>query len=108
MALDQLLPEIVEDHRHLTRGKDLALVLETMPACHIVAPLSIVQAAIGNLLRNAIENSDRGEIRIRLHERRNRGDRRPGSRHVARGNQRDLCANGARRWRATAAASAWS
>ncbi len=68
VALDQLLPEIVEDHRHLTRGKDLALVLEAMPACHIVAPLSIVQAAIGNLLRNAIENSDRGEIRIRLHE----------------------------------------
>jgi signal transduction histidine kinase len=66
VALDQLLPEIVENHRHLTRGKDLALVLEAMPACQIVAPLSIVQAAIGNLLRNAIEHSDRGEIRIRL------------------------------------------
>lgn len=66
VALDQLLPEIVEDHRHLTRDKDLTLVLEAMPACEIVAPLTIVQAAIGNLLRNAIENSDRGEIRISL------------------------------------------
>ena len=37
-----------------------------MPSCQIVAPEAIVQAAIGNLLRNAIENSDRGEIRIRL------------------------------------------
>ena len=31
-----------------------------------MAPLAIVQAAIGNLLRNAIENSDRGEISIAL------------------------------------------
>ncbi len=66
VALDQLLPEIMEDHRHLTRDKDLTLVLEKMYPCEIVAPVTIVQAAIGNLLRNAIENSDRGEIRIRL------------------------------------------
>lgn len=66
VALDQLLPEIVEDHRYLTRDKDLTLVLEAMPSCDVVAPLTIVQAAIGNLLRNAIENSDRGEIRISL------------------------------------------
>ena len=66
VALDQMLPGIVEDHRHLTRDKDLALILEPMPSCEIVAPEAIVQAAIGNLLRNAIENSDRGEIRIRL------------------------------------------
>ncbi len=66
IALHQLLPEIVEDHRHLTRDKDLTLVLGELPACSVVAPLAIVRAAIGNLLRNAIENSDRGEIRIRL------------------------------------------
>lgn len=66
VALDQLLPEIMEDHRYLTRDKDLTLVLEAMPPCEIVAPVTIVQAAIGNLLRNAIENSDRGEIRISL------------------------------------------
>lgn len=66
VALDQLLPTIVEDHRHLTRDKDLTLVLAPLPACAITAPLPIVQAAIGNLLRNAIENSDRGVITIRL------------------------------------------
>ncbi len=65
-ALDQLLPEIVEDHRHLTRGKDLRLALAPMPPCPVSAPLPIVQAAIGNLLRNAIENSDRGQIVVRL------------------------------------------
>ena len=66
VALGRLLPEIVEDHRHLTRDKHLTLVLDAMPSCDVVAPLTIVQAAIGNLLRNAIENSDRGEIRISL------------------------------------------
>ena len=65
-SLGELLPEIVEDHRHLSRGKDLALILGPMPECSIVAPLAIVQAAIGNLLRNAIENSDRGQIHVRL------------------------------------------
>ena len=66
VALDQLLPEIVDDHRHLTRDKDLSLTLAPLPPCEILAPLPIVQAAIGNLLRNAIEHSDRGEITIRL------------------------------------------
>lgn len=66
VALDQLLPEIVDDHRPLTRDKDLTLAVAPLPPCEILAPLPIVQAAIGNLLRNAIENSDRGEIAIRL------------------------------------------
>lgn len=65
-ALDQILPEIVEDHRYLTHDKSLILTIEPLPVCTLVAPLIIVQAAIGNLLRNAIENSDSGEIRIRL------------------------------------------
>ena len=66
IALDQLLPAIVEDHRHLTRDKDLQLLLAPLPACTITAPLPIVQAAIGNLLRNAIEHSDRGVITVGL------------------------------------------
>lgn len=66
VALDELLPEIIEDHRHLTRDKALSVVLAPMPPIAITAPLPIVQAAIGNLLRNAIEHSDRGEIRVRL------------------------------------------
>ena len=59
--------------------------------------MPIVQAAIGNLLRNAIENSDRGEITIRLDTQRPWSDRRSRPRHDARRNQRDLRAHGARR-----------
>lgn len=66
IALDQLVPEIVDDHRHLLEDKALSVQVGPLAPCEINAPLVIVQAAIGNLLRNAIGNSDRGEIRIRL------------------------------------------
>ncbi len=66
LALHVLLPEVVEDHRHLTVGKSLQLNLEPLPECEIHAPPGIVRAAIGNLLRNAIENSDQGVIDIAL------------------------------------------
>lgn len=66
VALDELLPEILDDHRHLSRGKQLELKLEPTPRVAVIAPISIVQAAIGNLLRNAIENSDSGTVSVRL------------------------------------------
>lgn len=69
VALEQQLPEIVEDHRHLASGKELELAVVTLDACRILAPLGVVQAAIGNLLRNAIENSDRGVIRLAVSSR---------------------------------------
>lgn len=66
VALDALLPEIVEAHRHLCVDKDLVLSLDRVEACRVLAPLHVVPAAIGNVLRNAIENSDRGTIAITL------------------------------------------
>lgn len=66
IELDQLLPEIVEDYRPMALQKGLSLALAPSPACEVLAPMPVVQAAIGNLLRNAIENSDSGVIDIRL------------------------------------------
>lgn len=68
IALDQLLPGIIDAHRHLARDKDLTLNVVGLDRCEIVAPLPIVQAAIGNLLRNAIQSSDSGEITVRLEQ----------------------------------------
>ncbi|GAA5011152.1 HAMP domain-containing histidine kinase [Pseudoluteimonas lycopersici] len=67
--LDAMLPELVEDHRHLCAGKDLELAIAPSPPCTLHAPAGIVRAAIGNLLRNAIENSDRGTITLALGDR---------------------------------------
>lgn len=66
VLLHELLPDIIEDHQHLMAGKDLTVVIDALAPCSVAAPLHIVQAAIGNLLRNAIENSDRGEIHVQL------------------------------------------
>jgi signal transduction histidine kinase len=64
--LDAMLPDLVDDHRHLCVGKELELVVAPLPPCTLHAPETIVRAAIGNLLRNAIENSDRGRIVLAL------------------------------------------
>ena len=66
IALEDLLPVIVEDHRFLAEHKDLSISVEASEPVELFAPVQIVRAAIGNLLRNAIEHSDRGKILMRL------------------------------------------
>ena len=66
IALGPLIADIVGQHEPLVRGKDLELEVRAMPGVEVVAPVAVVHAAIGNLLRNAIENSDRGTIVIQL------------------------------------------
>lgn len=68
ILLDELLPEIVDDHRPLAAASGLAIELAPLPRCELVAPVPVVQAAIANLLRNAIENSDSGVIHVRLRD----------------------------------------
>lgn len=65
-SLDQVIGEIVDQHMHLARGKDLEIDVSPLPRLEIDAPTPVVHTAIGNLLRNAIENSDRGVIGVRL------------------------------------------
>ncbi|MFN3844064.1 MAG: sensor histidine kinase [Rehaibacterium terrae] len=64
--LEELLPEIVLDHEHLTRDKALRLQAGPFAPTLLSAPLQVVQVAVGNLLRNAIENSDHGTIELRV------------------------------------------
>lgn len=68
VALHELLQEIVSDLSTMANAKGLSLELQSSPPCDVTAPLPVVQAAIGNLIRNAIENSDSGTIRISLEE----------------------------------------
>lgn len=66
IRLEALLPEIVQAHAHLTRDKDLRIELGRIEAGCVRAPSQVVETAVANLLRNAIENSDRGVIRIEV------------------------------------------
>jgi len=60
-----LVPAIVQDHAFLAERKELSFEIEVTKAATIRAPEQIVRAAIGNLIRNAVENSDRGAVTIR-------------------------------------------
>jgi signal transduction histidine kinase len=64
VELAELIPSIVADHDFLAKHKELSFQLDLDRSCKIKAPTQVARAAIGNLLRNAIENSDRGVIRI--------------------------------------------
>lgn len=64
--LEDLLPDLVEDHRHLCADKALTLALGPLAPSRLQAPAAIVHVAIGNLVRNAIENSDGGCVRVEV------------------------------------------
>lgn len=64
IELAELIPSVVADHAFLAKHKELSFAIELEPSCKVAAPALVARAAIGNLLRNAIENSDRGIIHI--------------------------------------------
>lgn len=68
VRLDELLLDIIDDHHHLIQERDLRFEITALTRCRITAPIQIVQIAIGNLLRNAVENCDRGVIQVSLTE----------------------------------------
>lgn len=56
----------VEKYRVLAAGKPVALRFLEGPALRVRAPRELVAAAIGNLVRNACQYTDRGEVVVRL------------------------------------------
>ncbi|PZQ33378.1 MAG: two-component sensor histidine kinase [Stenotrophomonas acidaminiphila] len=62
--LAEELPSIIEDHTLVASNKELAIQWHLKTPILVDAPPQVVRAVISNLLRNAIENSDRGTILI--------------------------------------------
>ena len=62
--LEDLLPDIVSAHEHLRKEKALRIVVGELAPSRINAPVQIVQVAIANILRNAIENTEGGRIDV--------------------------------------------
>lgn len=64
--LHEFLPGLIADHQHLLEGKTTQLVLGTLePAC-VAVPDAMVRIAVSNLLRNAIENTESGQVELSL------------------------------------------
>lgn len=64
--LDALVLTLIDDHRHLLDGKDAHFVVEALEPLTVNCPEAIARIVVGNLLRNAAENSYQGAIRVRL------------------------------------------
>ena len=64
--VDALLEVLVVDHRHLLQGKLVDYVLDDAEPKWVQAPEAMLRIVIGNLLRNAAENSYEGAIVVTL------------------------------------------
>ncbi len=58
------LPSIIAQHQHLLLGKKLSIDNQFNQPLYVNAPEQLIKVTLANLIRNAIENSDVGEIKI--------------------------------------------
>jgi signal transduction histidine kinase len=56
------IPQLIQYHQHLCYTKELNILNNIRTSFKLTAPLQLLRITIGNLLRNAIENSDKGVI----------------------------------------------
>ncbi|SFC22655.1 sensor histidine kinase [Massilia yuzhufengensis] len=66
VAVDQVAEEEVERYRPLVAGKPVALRFLDGPPLPARAPRELCAAAIGNLVRNACQYTDQGEVVVRV------------------------------------------
>jgi len=64
--VDLLTASLVDDHEHLLQGARAAFLVGQLQPLAVDCPEAIVRIVVGNLLRNAAENSQQGAIRVRL------------------------------------------
>lgn len=67
--LDALLAVLVDDHEHLLDGKEARFAIGELEPQWVRCPEAILRIVVGNLLRNAAENSYQGTIAVRLADR---------------------------------------
>jgi signal transduction histidine kinase len=65
-ALHMLLPKLVADHEYLLADKPVRLRTLDLEPTVIEAPEAMVRIAVGNLIRNAVENTSEGCIEVAM------------------------------------------
>ena len=64
--VDLILQELMHDHEHLLAFKPARFVLVDCVSLSVNAPEAMVRIVIANLLRNAAENTQKGEVTVSL------------------------------------------
>lgn len=67
-ALHTLLPKLISDHEHLLGGKPVRFDTKQLAPTIVEVPEAMVRIAIGNLMRNAVENTAAGCIEVSLQD----------------------------------------
>lgn len=65
-VLHDLLPRLLADHEHLLGDKRARLRIGDMEPAFIAAPEAMVRIAVSNLIRNAVESTEDGEVELSL------------------------------------------
>ena len=66
VAVDEIARDEVDKYRPLVEGKPVAMQFVDGPALAVRAPRELCAAAIGNLVRNACQYTEQGEVRVSL------------------------------------------
>ena len=64
--LSALLEEITEDHRPLVRNENVSLILKIESREESRIRHDLIKIIVGNLLRNALQSTSRGEVSVTL------------------------------------------
>jgi signal transduction histidine kinase len=67
-ALHRLLPKLIADHEHLLAGKPVRFDMKQLAPTIVEASEAMVRIAVGNLMRNAVENTAAGCIEVSLQD----------------------------------------
>jgi signal transduction histidine kinase len=67
-AVHTLLPKLVADHEYLLADKPVQFRVIDLQPTIIEAPEAMVRIAVGNLIRNAVENTSEGCIEVSIHD----------------------------------------
>lgn len=67
-AIHLLLPKLVADHEYLLADKPVRLRAIDLEPTVIEAPEAMVRIAVGNLIRNAVENTSEGCIEVSIQD----------------------------------------
>ena len=65
-SMAKLVQEAVERHRHLLEGKTTGVRLQIDTDPQLAADRALLLIVVGNLIRNAFQHTDQGEVSIRL------------------------------------------
>jgi signal transduction histidine kinase len=65
-AVARLVQEAVERHHHLLKGKSTEVKLEIDADPHLAADRALLLIVVGNLIRNAFQHTEQGEVSIHL------------------------------------------